>query len=1028
MSKPKNKKPGKSNKFDRRNLDLSELQKPIKISVSSLKEAANLLDTGTPEIKDLLNHEVNLLYECRICRSIFRSLLNLISHKRAFCQDKFNGSGNRTREYANSVTTTENLELDQIILDGLVNPSKNDRILRSQAPVKANKADLTSVVHMLQKKQVEKLCDVPTETSELQTDETDCHQVVLQVLDSKRAAYQTLVQPNLSSDDLMENQVIELDNILSQDSAVLRADGQIEKSDSPVQFYGEEDTNRLVCNICSLTFMTQQTFDSHFRIKHAAVRDCYLCPFNSCTASFSSSMGVKRHLTNVHKKIGQELKTLSQQIEKRTVRSKPLNVVVNKKSKKSDNFDDNSLETQQWVQRIDSTAMHECISCGEKFDGKSELVIHLKHCLSANVDRMNNLLYEGDAECEENVIKDSEINEVPVLNLSNDSLTEETHDVPSEIECLPIQVQGIARISEEEWSKIPSRSSEDEDIIAETPPKFDNNRGIVFCPRKKNGPLITENLVLPVGNYLTSLDYSRKRKSTFTDVNSTVVGEKLNKITCQEYETDNNVIKKKPSSSQHFSETIASISDHTKLECTACRLSFSNITSLNRHMENHIKINRFRCKKCDFKSTSRNDCVGHCNRVHNAMNNRQVLNEMISQVSQDQLTQSQGMITVDPSNLNSNVSRQVNSQFGNNNSTTNLLRTRNNAIKNSELRNPSDTDTEPEDREAINRKIDANPNLPELIQEIVVGTNTTSRASTSNVNGQSRLTNNNIERVRKEQICDYSPSNSEFMNTLHDSDNNEYEKFDPWDRQNNLSRASNRSDYSMTTRSCSRLSKKINSETDEDDDITPELYKPDSDSQKKSKSYRRSKSRSSMHSNSAREVRSESRMMTRSRSRLGSKISLNEDIDDSIYDPRSETLDENKIERPKSRAKKEEVKEKRRRGRPKKGERRSAPGKIGESTTSRRESFSSESSQIQRPVRSRVKHVEKDFIYDLEDDNFIKSQSHYSKKSFEQNGISSNEELTILQNVTNPDSSVELESQELFFRGFPRQPEILNID
>ncbi|XP_043471209.1 uncharacterized protein LOC122504260 [Leptopilina heterotoma] len=1049
MSKAKNKKPGKSSKLDPKNLDLSELQKPIKISASSLKDAAKLLETGTPEVKSLLSHEVNLLYECRICRSIFRSLVNLISHKRIFCRQKYNGCGNRSREYENSINaTTENLEnseLDQITLDSFVNLSKNDRILRSQAPVKSNnKTDLTSVVHMLQKKQEGKLVDVSTENSELHTEETNCDQVVLQVLDSKRAAYQTLIQPNSSPVDLMENQVIELENILNQDSVVLRADGQFEKSDSPVQFYGDDESNRLVCEICSLTFTTQKTFDSHFRIKHAAVRDCYLCPCNSCTASFSSTMGVKRHLTNVHKKIGQELKTLSQQIEKRTVRSKPLTVVGNKKPKKPENFNnlvDNSLETQQWVESIDSQALHECISCGEIFNDKSELVIHLKNCLGSDEERINYLLYENDAELKENVINDTEIAEIPVLSLPDtkpNSPTRVMPEISSGKECLPIRVQAISRISEEEWSKIPSRTFQNEDITAEAPTKFNNNKERIICPKKTNKPSITE--ILPVENYLLDLEHSRKRKSAFSDINNTVIGEKLKKLTCQENETDKETAKKSQNqSSQHFSATLASISDHTKLECIACRLNFSNITSLNRHMEGHLKVNRFQCNKCDYKSTSRNDCVGHCNRVHNAMNNRQALNEMISQISQYQLTQSQGMITVDPSNLNSNSARQENStsQLGNINSNTELMRTYNNVKINSEVRNPSDTDPELEDRETINRKIDSNPNLPELIQEIVVGKNSTSEASTSKVNGESRLENNHFRRIRNDEEINGYSSNfaaTEFSNLFPSN-----KKSDPWNRENNLSPSSDSDESScMVLRSSSRLSKKINTD-DEEDEITCELYRGDSDSGKKRRKSSRSRSRSSMRSNSQMQVRSESRIMTRSRSRMENRMS--EDNDDSFSQSMNTTRSENKSERSKSQAKKEETKEKKKRGRPRKNERRSAPAKINDkitevSSTRRRESFSSENSQIQRPVRSRVKPVDKDFIYDLEDEDFLKSQnsnnfienhhkSDLSKRIFTNN---SDEELIVLQEFANHDSSAELENQERFFRGFPRQPEILNIE
>lgn len=1055
MSKAKNKKPGRSSKLDPKNLDLSELQKPIKISASSLKDAAKLLETGTPEMKNLLSHEVNLLYECRICRSIFRSLVNLISHKRAFCRQKYNGFGNRSREYENSINaTTENLEnseLDQITLDSFVNLSRNDRILRSQAPVKTNnKTDLTSVVHMLQKKQEGKLVDVSNENSELPAEETDCDQVVLQVLDSKRAAYQTLIPPNSLPVDLMENQVIELENILSQDSAVLRADGQFEKSDSPVHFYGDDESNRLICEICSLTFTTQKTFDSHFRIKHAAVRDCYLCPCNSCTASFSSTMGVKRHLTNVHKKIGQELKTLSQQIEKRTVRSKPLNVVVNKKTKKPETFNnlvDNSLETQQWVESIDSQALHECISCGEIFNNKSELVIHLKNCLGSDEERINYLLYENDAELKENVINDTEIAEIPVVSLPDSKQASPTRvlpDIPSEKECLSIQVQAIARISEEEWSKIPSRTFQNEDNIAEAPAKFNNNKGRIICPKKTNKPLITE--ILPVENYLLDLENSRKRKSTFSDVNNAVIGEKLKKLTCQENETDKEATKKPHNqSSQHFSDTLASISDHTKLECIACRLNFSNITSFNRHMEGHLKVNRFQCNKCDYKSTSRNDCVGHCNRVHNAMNNRQALNEMISQISQHQLNQSQGIVTVDPSNLNSNPARQENStsQLGNINSNIELIRTtQNNVKKNSELRNPSDTDPELEDRETINRKIDSNPNLPELIQEIVVGKNSTSEASTSKVNGQSRLKNDHIQRIRNdEEDNDYSPNQcaSEFFNLFPSNKDT-----DRWNRQNNESPSSNSDESScMVLRSSSRLSKKINTD-DEEDEITPELYKGDSDSGKKRRKSSRSRSRSSMRSNSRIEVRSESRIMTRSRSRLENRMSEDNDDDDddnSFFRPINSTRNESKSERSKSQAKMEEPKEKKKRGRPRKNERRSAPAKVNdkfnEQSTRRRESFSSENSQHQRPVRSRVKPVDKDFIYDLEDVDFLKSRNTHNlnKKSSSKSDSAkrlftndSDEELTVLQEFVNHDSSAELENQERFFRGFPRQPEIFNIE
>lgn len=41
------------------------------------------------QVKDLLSFECDIMYECRVCRSIFRSLANFLLHKRKYCTDKF---------------------------------------------------------------------------------------------------------------------------------------------------------------------------------------------------------------------------------------------------------------------------------------------------------------------------------------------------------------------------------------------------------------------------------------------------------------------------------------------------------------------------------------------------------------------------------------------------------------------------------------------------------------------------------------------------------------------------------------------------------------------------------------------------------------------------------------------------------------------------------------------------------------------------------------------------------------------------
>lgn len=40
-------------------------------------------------MKNYISNESDILYECRFCRTIFRSLANFILHKRRYCKDKF---------------------------------------------------------------------------------------------------------------------------------------------------------------------------------------------------------------------------------------------------------------------------------------------------------------------------------------------------------------------------------------------------------------------------------------------------------------------------------------------------------------------------------------------------------------------------------------------------------------------------------------------------------------------------------------------------------------------------------------------------------------------------------------------------------------------------------------------------------------------------------------------------------------------------------------------------------------------------
>ncbi len=54
-----------------------------------MRQALHALEAGTPAVKAVLLNEVNLVYECRVCFNMFRSLANLVSHKARFCRQRY---------------------------------------------------------------------------------------------------------------------------------------------------------------------------------------------------------------------------------------------------------------------------------------------------------------------------------------------------------------------------------------------------------------------------------------------------------------------------------------------------------------------------------------------------------------------------------------------------------------------------------------------------------------------------------------------------------------------------------------------------------------------------------------------------------------------------------------------------------------------------------------------------------------------------------------------------------------------------
>lgn len=110
--------------------DLSLLYPPMLLAANSQKQI-NALSAGlqgaedtevfTKEVKKIILEECNIIYECKACNNLFRSLANLVKHKRTYCLESSldrTGMDINKRSFANTSTS-----VDQSIGAHIVNPT-----------------------------------------------------------------------------------------------------------------------------------------------------------------------------------------------------------------------------------------------------------------------------------------------------------------------------------------------------------------------------------------------------------------------------------------------------------------------------------------------------------------------------------------------------------------------------------------------------------------------------------------------------------------------------------------------------------------------------------------------------------------------------------------------------------------------------------------------------------------------------------------------------------------------------------------
>ncbi|CAG7837739.1 unnamed protein product [Allacma fusca] len=74
--------------------DRSQTNFPFDIRISGFSSLMNTVRKSTPKVQKLILDECDIILECRVCRNLFRSLPNFLTHKQSFCKNAFHPSAN----------------------------------------------------------------------------------------------------------------------------------------------------------------------------------------------------------------------------------------------------------------------------------------------------------------------------------------------------------------------------------------------------------------------------------------------------------------------------------------------------------------------------------------------------------------------------------------------------------------------------------------------------------------------------------------------------------------------------------------------------------------------------------------------------------------------------------------------------------------------------------------------------------------------------------------------------------------------
>ncbi|XP_074653832.1 uncharacterized protein LOC141907982 [Tubulanus polymorphus] len=284
--------------------DYSLLRCPVDTSVRSMIDYLECAVTATDEVRGYLARDVNVILECRSCRGLFRSLPNLIAHKRVYCRSNSNNSNhddNRDRTEpkmaAASSSPTETLILEP------TNPDSTESKLRKRvsknAEIPASIAERVLNGTYNGKSPEYRIFTDAKEKRDRDNRDSAVEIELLPIDGNSNAVFQSVVTDDL--DDPAPSESSRSSKRSRRSGGDNTENGNKSRAEKKAMKLSQQaDLKELSCRTCGMQFNAKKLLLSHISLLHCGSRTIYPCLY--CECKFSALTDVSRHLEQKHNK------------------------------------------------------------------------------------------------------------------------------------------------------------------------------------------------------------------------------------------------------------------------------------------------------------------------------------------------------------------------------------------------------------------------------------------------------------------------------------------------------------------------------------------------------------------------------------------------------------------------------------------------------------------------------------------------------------------------------------------------------